>query len=76
MNNEMPKLLQRQKSEGLKIIPLIAKHCAWRNIEWLAKMNVRPKNGNPVWRENGIYADEELATIAEEVAKIMKGADR
>jgi len=76
LNNEMPKLLQRQKSEGLKIIPLIAKHCAWRNIEWLAKMNVRPKNGNPVWRENGIYADEELATIAEEVARIMKGADR
>ncbi len=55
-------------------MPVIAKHCAWREIEWLAKMNVRPKGGEPVWREGGTYVDEELSIIAEEVAGIIKRA--
>ena len=34
-------------------------------------MNVRPKNGAPVWRDQGNHADDELARIAEEVATIL-----
>jgi hypothetical protein len=72
LGKEVPKLLRRRESEGLVVVPVIAKHCAWREIKWLAKLNVRPKNGNPVWREDGAYADEELSAIAEEIADIMK----
>jgi hypothetical protein len=73
LNEEVPKLLRRRELEGLPVIPIIAKPCAWRQLDWLARMNARPKNGDPVWRENGIYADEELAAIAEEVAKVITG---
>lgn len=69
---EVPRLLQRHKTGGLAIIPVIAKSCAWQSVDWLAKINVKPKNGTPVWRGQGQYADEELAVIALELAAILK----
>lgn len=70
LNKEMPDLLTRQQNEKLVVYPIIAKPCAWDKVLWLAKMNVRPKNGYPVWREGGIHADYELANIAREIADI------
>ncbi|MCP4353983.1 MAG: SUMF1/EgtB/PvdO family nonheme iron enzyme [Desulfobacterales bacterium] len=66
------KLLKRREHEGITVIPVIAKACAWRQIDWLAKMAVRPKNGKPVWSGAGNHVDEELTAIAEEVAAILK----
>ncbi len=74
LKTEVPHLLNRRRDEGLIVFPVIARPCAWRRVDWLARMNVRPKNGNPVWRENGRYVDEELAAIAEEVADIIEQA--
>ncbi len=54
LGQEMPPLLERRQREGLIVYPLIAKACAWDKIEWLRKINVRPKNGAPVWREGGV----------------------
>jgi hypothetical protein len=71
LGTEVPTLLQRRKKEGIIVLPIIAKHCAWLNVKWLAKMNVRPKNGNPIWRK-GAEPDEELAAIAGEVANKLK----
>ncbi len=68
----VPPLLERQEREGLLVFPVIAKHCAWQTVEWLAKMKVRPINGQPIWREVGIYADKELTIIAKEIAALVK----
>ncbi|MEW5959125.1 MAG: toll/interleukin-1 receptor domain-containing protein [Chloroflexota bacterium] len=76
LQTEVPRLLERRKSEGVTVFPVIARPCAWRRVQWLAQMNVRPKNGDPVWREGGRFADDELAAIAEEVADIIKRASR
>lgn len=65
-------LLERRQRAGLIVFPLIAKACAWRRVGWLAQMNVKPKNGTPVWRDGGIYADADLAAIAEEVAALLE----
>lgn len=67
---EIPALLARQAEEGLRIIPIIAKPCAWQAIDWLAELEVRPQSQQPVWREDGRYADQELAAIASEIAAI------
>jgi non-canonical purine NTP pyrophosphatase (RdgB/HAM1 family) len=72
LDQEIPILLERREREGLTIFPVIAKACAWRTIDWLAKMNVKPKNGRPVWSDGGSHADDDLAIIAEEVAAIVK----
>jgi formylglycine-generating enzyme required for sulfatase activity len=74
LDETIPALLQRQKDEGLIIFPIIAKACAWQAVSWLAKMQVRPKQGKPVWRDEGRYADDELAAIATEVASIVGSA--
>lgn len=74
VETEVPHLLKRRRGEGLTVFPIIARPCAWRRVDWLARMNVRPKNGNPIWREGGRYVDEELAAIAEEVADIIDRA--
>jgi hypothetical protein len=74
LKTELPHLLKRRQSEGVTVFPIIARPCAWRKVDWLARMSVRPKNGNPIWREGGRYVDEELAAIAEEVADIIERA--
>ncbi len=68
----VPTLLKRRESEGLIVFPVIAKACAWRTVDWLTKMNVRPKNRKPVWSDAGSHVDEDLASIAEEVAATIK----
>jgi hypothetical protein len=72
LDKEVPAFLQRRKDEGLTVFPVIAKACAWNQISWLVKMNVRPKNGKPIWSDGGTHVDEDLAKIAEEIALIVK----
>lgn len=72
LQKEVPELLKRRDKEDLTVFPVIAKACAWKAVDWLTKMNVRPKNGKPVWSDAGSHVDEDLAVIAEEVAGIVK----
>ncbi len=72
LGTEVPTLLRARTERGLVVIPIIARPCAWQRVGWLARMNVQPKNGAPVWRDQGAHADEELARIAEQVARILE----
>ncbi len=76
VRKEVPKLLKHRQSEGLTIFPVIAKACAWKKVAWLTKMNVRPKNGRPVWSDGGSHVNEDLAAITEEVAEMIKKANK
>jgi hypothetical protein len=71
LSKEVPALLAHRQSKGLTIFPIIAKQCPWKKIDWLTKMNVRPKNGLPVWGDAGSHVDEDLTAIAYEVADIV-----
>jgi hypothetical protein len=75
LRKEVPALLRRREQDGVRMIPLIARACAWKKVPWLVKMNVRPKNGRPVWDAGKPQADEALAAIAEEVAAIVDGGE-
>jgi hypothetical protein len=70
-SREVPKLLQRHASNTV-IYPIIIKPCAWRAIDWLSRLQVRPRNGEPVWRDNGRFAEQELAEIAYDLARIAE----
>jgi len=72
LRKEVRSFLERRKNEGLVVFPVIAKACAWRNVDWLARMNVRPKNGRPIWSGTPGQIDEDLAGIAQEVADAVK----
>jgi hypothetical protein len=71
-NQELPALLKRRQHQDLTIIPVIARACAWQRVSWLAQMDVRPRNGKPVWDHAGNHVDEDLAAITEEVETIAK----
>ncbi|TAN46721.1 MAG: toll/interleukin-1 receptor domain-containing protein [Methylococcaceae bacterium] len=67
LRQEIPPLLQRRAAEGVRVIPVIIRPCAWRKIPWLAAIQGRPKDGTPLssMSENG--AEQALADLAEEV---------
>lgn len=73
LNKTIPYLLKRREQEELIIFPVIAKDCAWQTVDWLAKMSVRPKDNQPIWRGDDSRVEKELAAIAEEIAGIVKG---
>lgn len=71
IKEEVPKLLLRRKNDGMIVYPIIAKACAWKKVDWLAKLNVRPKNGTPIWKADENFVDDRLAIISEEVADLL-----
>jgi len=71
LRTELPELLRRRQDEGLVILPIIAKACAWRAINWLQQLSVRPQGSTPVWANGGTLVDENLACIAEEILGIV-----
>src|ERR1041385_50745 len=74
LNSEVSRLLQRRTKEGLLIIPIIAKPCAWEMVGWLKDSLVRPKDGRPLSSYSGSRRDEVLAQIANEVYQQLKSA--
>jgi hypothetical protein len=73
--HEIPALLGRREREGLVVIPVIAKPCAWKNVDWLSRINVLPRGGGPVWGGSK-DPDSTLALVAEEVATVVKHLGR
>jgi hypothetical protein len=75
LREEVPAVLKRRAAEGLTVFPVIAKACAWNTVGWLAAMNVRPKNGRPIWSGTGSRIDEDLARITHEVIEVVQRGD-
>lgn len=63
LKEEVPYFLKRKQELNLIIFPILAKPCAWENIDWLSDLNIHPPNALPVWREGGKFADRELKII-------------
>jgi tetratricopeptide (TPR) repeat protein len=71
---EVPRLLERRAKEGVRVFPVIVSPCAWKQVKWLSRMQVRPKDGKPLSGGNDYQIDADLAAIAEEVAAIVERA--
>jgi hypothetical protein len=65
--------LQRRDQEGLRVFPVIVRPCAWQRVEWLARMQARPRDARPLSAGDGHQVDADLAAIAEEIADIVEG---
>ena len=71
LGEEVPKLLERREKEGLKIFPVIIRPCAWKQVKWLSRMNLRPRDGKPLIGGNEFQTETDLTAIAEEIAGII-----
>lgn len=74
LDEEVPKLLERRLNEGVRVIPLIAKPCAWKQVKWLSSIQARPKEGKPLSAGTEHQIDIDLSGLANEVAEILKRA--
>jgi hypothetical protein len=74
LKEEVPKLLQRREKEGLRVIPVIVKPCAWQQVKWLRPIQARPKDGRLLSGGNEHQIDTDLAAISDEVAKMVGAA--
>jgi hypothetical protein len=73
--DELPRLLQLRKEKGLRVIPIILRHCTWTSVPILKDLQALPKDGRPVisFRGSGqpdrIWA--EIAKVIEELSKTL-----
>ena len=71
LSEEVPRLLERKDKEGLRIFPVIIRPCAWKHVKWLARMNLRPRDGNPISSGDEHQIDTDMTAIADEIAGII-----
>jgi hypothetical protein len=75
-NEEIPRLLERHSQDGMLIIPLIARPCAWELVPWLGSIQARPKNGVPLSNGTDNDIDKDLADFTYEVASLLRNRSR
>ncbi len=73
---EVPALLQRREKEGVRVIPVILKPCAWTRVGWLKSIQARPKDGKPLSGMTKHNAEAALSALAEEVADLLARSPR
>ncbi len=66
---EVPRILERRKAEGLWVIPVFVKPCPWEKVAWLSKIQGEPRNGKTLEeRDRGGQAERILADLAGTIA--------
>ncbi len=74
LDEEVPRLLKRRHDKGVRVFPIIVKPCAWKEVPWLARMQLRPTDGTPLSAGSESQIDADLAAIAGEIAGILRRA--
>ncbi len=72
---EVPVLLERRLKEGLFVIPIIVRPCPWKEIEWLSRIQSRPKDSKALSVHNEAEIEETLSEIAIEILDILNKID-
>ena len=73
--NQVPSLLYRHERDGLVLCPLLVKPCLWREVPWLNRLQLRPRDGRSLSTLRSAKADEVLADVATEIASIVREPD-
>ncbi len=71
LKEEIPRLLERRQNEGLKVMPLIVKPCAWENVKWLNPIQARPKDGRSLYSFKGHKRDSALVSFVKEIVDLL-----
>jgi hypothetical protein len=67
---EVPLLFERHLSGGMTIFPLLVRDCAWQEVPWLARMQLRPRDAKPV-AARPAKVDHIMAEVAREIAALV-----
>lgn len=72
LEQEVPKLLLRRANEGMRIIPVLLRACAWQQIPWLEPMQIRPTDAQPLMGLRVPAREEAFVAIATEIRQLSK----
>jgi len=77
-DEEVPALLRRHQQDGMVMVPVIVRPCTWKEVAWLARMQIRPRGARPISSGDANQIDQDFSEIATEVLEIIrsKGAMR
>jgi hypothetical protein len=65
--HEMPRVVAHSK-QGMNVLPLIVRPCAWRLEEELARLQARPADGRPLSLGSESQVDSDLSAFTYELA--------
>jgi WD40 repeat protein len=71
LEEEIPRLLQRRADDGLKVFPVIVRPCLWERIDWLSRLQLRPKGGKPLAKFGNAW-EAPLTQIAGEIYRLAE----
>src|SRR5215470_2717165 len=69
---EVARLLTRRQQSGLPIVPVLLTPCAWQEVPWLARMQLRPRGARPLSAGNEHQIETELTAVAKEIAALIR----
>ncbi len=69
---EVPRLLRRREQDGLTIVPVLLKSCAWAKIPWLSAMQMRPTDARPLMSLRGNAREEAWSAIVTEILQLAE----
>ena len=69
---EIPTLLLRREQEGMRLIPLIVRPCAWQKVTWLSAIQGAHKDNQPLSKLNKNKREEALAELTDKIASFLK----
>ncbi len=81
IKEEVSRLLERRKHEGLMIAPILLRPCAWKIFPWLAALQIQPRDDTPLLELDRLQQERELTEVViaiyrylEEQAKLVVAA--
>src|SRR4051812_1315356 len=69
MDLSVPDLLERHTEEGLLVVPVIIRDCAWQEPPVIERFQPLPRTGEPITRHKGNRRDRAFKEVATEIAK-------
>jgi len=64
---EMPRLLQRHKEDGLLIMPVVVRPCFWQAVDWLRGIQLFPKDGKALSLLSDAQVESEITNVIAEI---------
>ena len=71
---ELSRLLERRDRDGIRVVPMILRPCAWKHEEPIASLQARPKNGKAIitFPADDGARDQAWSDIVDEIARWAK----
>ncbi len=71
-DTQVPELLSRHGVQGLPVIPVIVRDCAWQEHPAIKRFVVLPRGGEPITKHRGSRRDRAFKDVATEISRLAK----